>query len=283
MTKLLKIARFTRGFTPQSSNLLKFRQYATFADKSHFHHKEWPSSANPTPYQIFNMSPADFDSKALRSKYFEFAKIYHPDISHQRNHVDSKGKTLDNDLKNERFKLITEAYHLLKDPRKRTLYDQFKTGWKTKSPLDTFYTQNTQPVYATYQNYTNEAYWNASNWEDYENLRRAKDPEEMRRENFKALIMIGLIMVVGASIQGFYALSSVERTLLERQQAHDDCEFELDLAYLNYGLDPSRISRIKRFLWFRTFGLFIDDKYLLDQSCKENDLLMREVLGEEVD
>lgn len=283
MERLTGSCRLTSPFCCKFISLYSPRSYATTTDNDPFHDKDWPSSRDPTPYQIFNMDPSNFDAKQLRVKYFQYAKLYHPDISHKQSHVDSTGKLLNEDLKNERFKIVTEAYHLLKDPRKRTLYDQFRTGWKTKSPLDSFYPQRPQPVYSTYENYTNQAYWSASNWEDYENLRKTKDPEEMRREKFKALIIIGLIMVVGASIQGFHALNSMEKLMLEKQRTHDECDLNLDSAYLNYGLDPSRIGRMERFLWFRTFGLFVDHKYLLDQSCKENDSLLKEVLGEDYD
>ncbi|KAH3677230.1 hypothetical protein WICMUC_001811 [Wickerhamomyces mucosus] len=259
-----------------------------------FHHSEWTLKSKPTPYEVFGIDPKEFDSKKLRERYFAFAKLYHPDISKNLNHIDHKGHSLTDINKSERFKMLSEAYTLLKTPRKRALYDKFQTGWSYQGHGSTFSGMNnydperyaTRPVYATAENFNNQAYWNASSWEDYQNLRNSstkKSEEELKQEKFKVLSAIFLVMCISASIQGWYILDSVEQNLLAKQRIHDDCEYELDLAYLNYGLDTSRISRIKRFLWFRTFGMFNSERSKMDQSAKENDALLKEILGEDYD
>ena len=53
------------------------------------------------------------DESAMKRAYRKFAKKYHPDT----NAGDAKAE--------EKFKEVTEAYNILSDPQKRTLYDRF--------------------------------------------------------------------------------------------------------------------------------------------------------------
>lgn len=55
----------------------------------------------------------DADSKAIKSAYRKLARKYHPDVSEHRE-------------AEERFKEITEAYEVLKDPEKRAQYDEYR-------------------------------------------------------------------------------------------------------------------------------------------------------------
>lgn len=62
----------------------------------------------------------DVDEGALRKAYRALARKYHPDVSEEPD-ADS------------RFKAITEAYDVLKDAKKRALYDQYGEHWKAIS------------------------------------------------------------------------------------------------------------------------------------------------------
>ena len=53
----------------------------------------------------------------IKKAYRRLARKYHPDVSKETN-------------AEERFKEIGEAYEVLKDPEKRTAYDQFGSQWK---------------------------------------------------------------------------------------------------------------------------------------------------------
>jgi curved DNA-binding protein CbpA len=221
------------------------------------------------------MKPTEFEPSKLKKKYYEIAKLYHPDTSSAKTVLSHEGSELSDSHKDERFKMLTDAYTLLKDSKKRAMYDQFKSGWSDgMSTTATSYRTDTQ----VYQyDYRDQRYWNASTWEDYQNLRDMNDPA-LRKDKIRALAGIFLIMFFGASIQGWYFLNRMEGVLIARQDVHDACEADLMQAYLNYGLDDSRLSRIKRFLWFRTFGMY-RTREALDASAKRDEKILNEIMG----
>ena len=63
-------------------------------------------------YQILGIEP-EADEKAIKGAYRKLARKYHPDVSS------------DDDAENK-FKAVSEAYHVLKDPEKRAEYDQLR-------------------------------------------------------------------------------------------------------------------------------------------------------------
>ena len=67
-------------------------------------------------YKMFGLE-RNATATDIKKAYRKLARKYHPDIN--------KEKTAE-----ENFKKITEAYEVLKDPEKRTLYDQLGDGWK---------------------------------------------------------------------------------------------------------------------------------------------------------
>ncbi len=54
----------------------------------------------------------------IKSAYRRLARKFHPDVSKEKN-------------AEERFKEVQEAYEVLKDPQKRTAYDQLGSEWKS--------------------------------------------------------------------------------------------------------------------------------------------------------
>lgn len=68
-------------------------------------------------YQILGVKP-DASSKAIKDAYRRLARKYHPDVSKE---PDAEQK----------FKDVSEAYEVLKDPEKRAQYDQLRArGWR---------------------------------------------------------------------------------------------------------------------------------------------------------
>ncbi len=63
-------------------------------------------------YKILSVAP-DADSKTIKTAYRKLARKYHPDVSE---HHEAE----------EKFKQISEAYEVLKDPQKRAQYDELR-------------------------------------------------------------------------------------------------------------------------------------------------------------
>ena len=61
----------------------------------------------------------DADADAIKRAYRKLARKYHPDVSNEP------------DAEN-RFKEVQEAYEVLKDPEKRSAYDQLGSAWRTQ-------------------------------------------------------------------------------------------------------------------------------------------------------
>ncbi|MEM7254049.1 MAG: DnaJ domain-containing protein [Pseudomonadota bacterium] len=67
-------------------------------------------------YQTLGVSRTA-DGDEIKRAYRRLARKYHPDVSKEAN-------------AEERFKEIGEAYEVLKDPEKRSAYDQLGANWK---------------------------------------------------------------------------------------------------------------------------------------------------------
>src|SRR3954454_3526160 len=61
--------------------------------------------------------PRDAGEEDIRRAYRKLARQYHPDVNKEPDAED-------------RFKEISEAYEVLRDPEKREKYDRFGSNWK---------------------------------------------------------------------------------------------------------------------------------------------------------
>lgn len=250
-------------------------------DHNHVFDDSWPTKNDPTPYDIFNIiAPYKVDKVRLKKTYHRYVKLYHPDTSKSRNILRSKYENntslLSVEEKLVRFKLISHAYDLLHDNKKRALYDCTRAGW-VKNSVSNVKSQTFTSSSTTTGNYANShgyhsnstyAYWNAGTWDDVNNLKQ--------REHAKFNIWSFSVFVVALfiCIKGLTLLSQLEETLTMKTHTQEETENDLVLSYTNYGLDTDKISRLRRFLWFRTFGRYSSSPTDLDREVKRNNEML---------
>ncbi|KAM3437688.1 hypothetical protein NHJ13734_004512 [Beauveria thailandica] len=90
----------------------------------------WPSSPNPTPYDIFGMCRRDPYTKR---RFHQLVKLYHPDMTPPPTPAAASSAAAATPLspaaRTERYRLVIAANDLLSDPSKRQLYDLHGAGW----------------------------------------------------------------------------------------------------------------------------------------------------------
>lgn len=242
--------------------------HARIPTDSHNDHRDtlWPHGRDePTPYEIFGIASTvpKVDHKSLKQKYYQYAKLYHPDVCHCTNvprHTKSglfsPSVLLSAEEKMHRFQLITHAYDILRDPRKRNLYD-INNGVKNGSPYS----------YPDSQHY---AYYSAGTWEDFQNLH---NEDKGRLNVWVFLSILGGLLIC---IKGNAFLNRLEDTLYKREFTQEETELHLTDSYFNYGLDTDKWSRLRRFLWFRAFSMY-RSKEDLDREAEKNERLIRDL------
>lgn len=257
----------------------------------------YPTSPHATPYEILNISNKDaVTDKELKRAFFKLAKIYHPDVNRSKEEDDSSISK-----KDERFKKILAAYHLLKNPVTRANYDKYNLGWNDSSSLRTspnFYSPNS-PEYARYAR-RNSAYsgftsYETGTWEDryrygYDRAYGFKGTsdegwntsetgtfkDEFTKNRKTIFLSIFFTAFVYTSLQLSH-LYLYDDLIGENYPSnlvvdvHEKSEDDLFHAYTNYGLGDTKQDRINRFLWWRqmtmTFSLR-DIKEVLDHFYK---------------
>lgn len=99
----------------------------------------FPSTPNPTPFEIFHFAPDTPLSPALvKSRYYDLCKLHHPDLANAARPT-SKGKERASGNTSTEFKQIVAAYEVLRDPSRRAVYLRSGHGWSGRA--------TTGPVY----------------------------------------------------------------------------------------------------------------------------------------
>ncbi|CEP60058.1 Jid1p LALA0_S01e02080g [Lachancea lanzarotensis] len=281
------VARLCRVLPAKS--FLKRRYASQSSSSESSQDPSWPKNSHPTPYEIFGLPQGQVDSRHLKKKYHALAKLYHPDISnginvvqdgaahsHHSYQIDESAVMSPQD-RLSRFQVMNEAYELLKDSRKKSAYDRFRTGWvyAPANVRNAAYSSAAATAHG-YHNNHNYQYWNAGTWED---INRMHDTDSDKKLSFWVVLawFCGLVVCVQCTA----LLTRIEETLTKGHLTHDDTENDLLQAYVNYGLDTDKWSRLRRFLWFRTYGMY-RSKDDLDREAQKNEKIVQELKSKEL-
>ncbi|KAL2106439.1 hypothetical protein VUR80DRAFT_6705 [Thermomyces stellatus] len=176
------------------------------------HPRDWPTTPNPTPYDIFNLPR---DAPYSKARFYELAKLYHPDRHHC--HA-ATHPNLTRAVCTERYRLVVLANDILSDPAKRAAYDDHGAGWTLhprRSPL-------TRETYRRWRAEDGSAARNGT-WEDWEAWHDARsgqkqEPVYMSHGSFAALLALALsIGIVGQANRAEAMAQSRARLAADRQ------------------------------------------------------------------
>ncbi|KAH3903096.1 uncharacterized protein SCODWIG_00948 [Saccharomycodes ludwigii] len=273
-------------------SLASKRNYANISNNNKnnvFHEEDWANQTNPSPYTILNLSQATFDKNLLKQRYYQLCKIYHPDINTKiiakDSHIKKNGKDyyLNEEQKLLRFKMINDAYEILKTPSKKANYDKYGLGWiygntDVSTINNGFHTNGFHANGFASQRFReetmkNSAYWNAGTWEEIHRARAANGNPALDGENFNIWTFLWISVGLFIAVELATFLNKVEDTLVAKKDMHDASEYDLLCAYTNYGLATDKWSRLRRFLWFRAFGMY-SSKEDLDRESKLNESMI---------
>ncbi|KAI0890988.1 hypothetical protein F4806DRAFT_484239 [Annulohypoxylon nitens] len=222
------------------------RCYATVSggpnkpDNSTHDPHDWPSSSNPTPYEIFDQHKSAPYSK---SKFYELVKLYHPD-RHQHTH---HHHPLSHTTRLERYRLIVAANQILSDPTKRRAYDLYGSGWGGARSMENMYREADK----SWRDMPGNASMNAT-WEDWERWYRERDGKKEEQQpiymsNGLFASILCMFVVVGSLGQARRATSS-STNLVEMRDEHHEAISHAMRQRQHDQAPLGRQERIERFL-----------------------------------
>ncbi|KAL2024883.1 hypothetical protein VTK56DRAFT_3582 [Thermocarpiscus australiensis] len=149
----------------------------------------WPTSANPSPYEIFGLAK---DAPYTKARFFQLAKLYHPD-----RHRHSSGDGISHRTKLERYRLVVAANEILSNPQKRRMYDLYGIGWDHQADARTRH----RAADRAWRNEPGNASMNAT-WEDWERWYQQRDGTGEKQEpiftsNGGFAGIIALFLIIG--------------------------------------------------------------------------------------
>lgn len=163
---------------------------------------QWPNVKDPTAKEIFGLTSThqhmeEVENKRLiRQRYHKYCKLYHPDISKKIRIIKSSSEPtsyLTDEEKVYRFKLVTQANYILKNPSKGNLYEQ---NWKEG------FSHDMSPSYTRYyeqQMNANPNYWNAGTWEEIHHSKTNNKNDQFNDFKMLSVILSGLVICIAGS------------------------------------------------------------------------------------
>ncbi|KAI0023316.1 hypothetical protein F4780DRAFT_776746 [Xylariomycetidae sp. FL0641] len=247
-TCLASSTRATQTSDPRNE-WLRYRSYATVSDSSPRGHRQppssdrsthdtWPSTAHPTPYEIFGQQK---HAPYTKDKFYQLVKAYHPD----RHHV-APGR-LSHSVRLDRYRLVVAANDILSDPTKRRAYDLYGAGWGDKLSM----CNRHRSGYKSWREEPGNPSMNAT-WEDWErwygerNGQKEKQaPLYMSNELFVAILC--MFVVIGSMGQARRANASSMNIMDMRDEKH--AAVSKNLRQIQAETAPlNRHERIENFL-----------------------------------
>ncbi|EDK42710.1 conserved hypothetical protein [Lodderomyces elongisporus NRRL YB-4239] len=296
------------------------KNYATLADGPVDHHKrldlhDWPSSKNPTAYEVFGLTSKDVGMsnlelhKIIKQKYVKLVKLYHPDTSLDL--IDEYGDKMSEKTKRKRFDLIQESYDILKNPRRRGAYNRFQTThWEQQGPVNRERGPDGQPyTTASFEAFRranahrtrfdfkrNEEFWSAGTWNDYYQMKYKRPPptkEEFEKNKYKILAGVLAVGFLAFALQIMGAIDRTNQYLAETHRMNLQSMKDLNQSYAGGAgnLDEySEAENVRKFLISRrsTIRLKQEEKrndgsdidfFAEREEPSDDDLLMRYAKG----
>ena len=173
----------------------------------------WPTSPNPSPYEVFDQTKTEPYSKA---RFYELVKLYHPDRHHH-----TLGDGISHLTKTDRYRLVVAANNILCDPEKRKLYDRYGAGWEGQ--VDTRDARTVcRDADRKWRRERGNASMNATweDWEQWHQQRNGQKQEPVFMSNTMFGGMIALLAVVGAWEHATRAGRTSVHLLDTREQQH---------------------------------------------------------------
>lgn len=206
--------------------------------------KLYPSKTNPTPYELLNVQHHSFDDVVLKNNFQKFAKLYHPDIKISHPLLVNRS---------ERFQKILHAYKLLKDPKKKMTYDEYKIGWTTDLVAANPYATSGYNSFRLSPNFKEYQYYSAGTWEDFQHMRNGSpDPSlDLAKNKYQILFGIVAVMIILGVIESMKLKEMSELERVRRLNISVRSNQDLQKLYDNYGMGQDKNARINRFLWWR--------------------------------
>ncbi|KAL1847392.1 hypothetical protein VTK73DRAFT_10369 [Phialemonium thermophilum] len=204
------------------------------------HHLHWPTSPNPTPYDVFNLSKGAAYDKA---RFYDLVKIYHPD---RRIHNSDDG--IPHHTKLERYRLVIAANHILSDPVKRRQYDLYGAGWNGQADMQNTY----RSADRDWRRQPGNPSMNGT-WEDWERWHKERNGEK-QEPVFMSNAVFAAVLTFSVLVAGWgYATSagSSGMTLMDMRQQHEAAiNRELRRRYAE-NMELSRRDRVENFVRHR--------------------------------